>query len=118
VKRPRIRRRIVVGGLVVVVAVVLALLALDRPSAISGFRIADDRTLVVTSIEGPGALTRVSSVVETPTTVTVTVSSILFRPGPGTDEGVPVESVVRLRDPINGRAVVDGSSGQPVLQTP
>jgi hypothetical protein len=73
--------------------------------------------LVAGTVTGQGAWTRVTSVTETPSTVTITVSSFLFQIGPGTAVGIPVESVVKLRDPITGRTVVDGSSGLPVVRT-
>ena len=106
----------------IVVAVVLLLVAsavrlLDGASWIYYYRVVDDRTLAVGTTTGRGAWTRVSSVVETPTTVTITVSSFLLQLGAGTGAGVPVESIVKLRDPIGSRSVIDGSSGQPVVRT-
>jgi hypothetical protein len=96
---------------VAIAAVALGVLALDRPSALYGYRVVDERTLAVMSTEGPGAWTRVGSVVETPSSVTVTIRSVLVRLLPGTAEGIPVRSVIALRDPVDGRQVIDGSSG-------
>ena len=103
-------------GIVLVLAVA-AVRALDSASWIFYYRVVDDRTLVVGTVEGPGAWTRVTSVAETESTVTINVSSVLFRPGPGTAEGIPVETVVNLRDPIGGRTVIDGSGSTSVPRT-
>jgi hypothetical protein len=101
----------------VLVLVVAAARALDRPSWITYYRVVDDHALIVGTWEGRGAWTRVTNVAETTATVTVTVSSWLIQLGPGTDDAVPVETVVTLRDPIGRRTVVDGSSGQAVGRT-
>jgi len=114
---PRLRRRWIVIGVVLVV-LFATYRALDRPSWIYYYRVGDDdRTLVVGMSEGPNAWTRVTNVSETPTTVTITVSSILIQLGPGAAYAVPVERAVKLTDPIGSRTVVDGSSGQPVRRT-
>ena len=110
------------GRMVVVVAIVLllavvAVRALDSPSSISYFRAIDEHTLVVGTAAGPGAWTRVTSVVETPSTVTVTVSSLFVRLGPGTSEAVLVESSATLHDALANRTVIDGSSGLAVQRT-
>ena len=113
----RLARRWVVVVAIGLVLAVLAVRSLDSPSWISYYRVVDERTLVVGTVAGPGAWTRVTSVIETPSTVTVTVSSLFVRVGPGTAEGVPVESTVTLHDPIAGRTVMDGSSRLPVQRT-
>jgi hypothetical protein len=113
---PRLRRRWI-AVLVVLVLVVLAVRALDSASWIYYYRVIDDRTLIVGTVEGPGAWTRVTSIIETPSTITITVSSFLIRLGPGTSEGIPIESVANLTDPIGTRTVLDGSSGLPVIRT-
>ena len=110
------RRWIVVVAIVIGLAAV-AVRSLDSPSWISYYRVVDERTLVVGTVAGPGAWTRVTSVFETPSTVTITVSSLLVRLGPGTSEAVPVESTATLHDPIASRTVIDGSSGLPVQRT-
>ena len=51
-------------------------------------------TLVVGTVTGPGAWTRVTSVTESPSTVTITVSSLLVQLGPGAAVGVPAKSTV------------------------
>ena len=114
---PRLRRRWVVLAVVVLVIGAAAVRSLDSASWISYYRVLDEHTVVLGTDTGPGAWTRVTSVVETPSTVTITVSSFLVQLGPGTAVGVPVESTATLRDPIASRIVIDGSSGLPVQRT-
>ena len=99
---------------VVLFLAVAAVRLLDRGSAMYYYRVIDDRTLAVGTIEGTHAWTRVTSVVETPTTVRITVNSINIQLGPGTAVGIPVESIVTVRDPVGDRIVVDGTSGSVV----
>src|SRR5690242_3269643 len=89
------RRAWIVLALAVVSAVAAARL-LDQPAPIAYYRVVDDRTIVVGADSGPGAWVRVTSVIETPAAVTISMSSFLFRPGPGTAEAVPYESTVTL----------------------
>jgi hypothetical protein len=96
---------------VVLVLAVAAVRLLDSGSAIFYYRVIDDRTLVVGTIEGTHAWTRVTSVTETPSTVTITVSSLRIQLFAGTAVGIPVETVVNLREPLADRIVVDGTSG-------
>jgi hypothetical protein len=113
---PRLRRRWIAVAVVLVV-LVAAVRLLDSASWIYYYRVVDDQTLVVGTITGPGAWTRVTNVTETPATVTIIVSSLLIQFGPGTAVSVPVESFAKLHDPIGTRTVIDGSSGVPVLRT-
>jgi hypothetical protein len=114
---PRLWRRWVAVVAVVLVLAVAAVHSLDSPSWIYYYRVVDERTLIVGTSAGPGAWTRVTSVIETPSTVTITVSSLVVQLGPGTAVGVNAESTAKLRDPIAGRTVIDGSSGLPVQRT-
>jgi hypothetical protein len=112
--RPPTRRRreaTVAIALAVAVLAVLAVRALDSPSRLDYYRIVDDRTLVVGTDVGPGSWTRVTSIVETPSTITIAVGSFLIQPGPGAAEAVPLELTVDLGDPISARTVVDASTG-------
>jgi hypothetical protein len=113
---PRVRRRWITVA-VVLLLVIVAVRLLDGASWIYYYRVVDDRTLVVGTITGPGAWTRVTSVTETPATVEITVNSLVVQLGPGTAVGVPVESFAMLHDPIGSRTVIDGSSGLPVPRT-
>lgn len=112
----RLRRRWVAVALVVVLVVLVfvAYRLLDSATWIDYYRPLDDRTVAVGTTSGPGAWTRVTSVTETTTTVTITVSSLFVQLGPGTAAGVTYESVATLQDPLGGRTVIDGSSGLPV----
>lgn len=80
------------------------------------YRVVDQQIVVIGTITGAGAWTRVTGVTETPSTVTITVSSLLA-PLPGSAAGNGLEFVLKLREPIAGRAVVDGSSGLRVRWT-
>jgi len=111
---PRVRRRWVVVALVVLLLAAVSYRLLDSPTWIYYYRILDDRTLLAGTTAGPGAWVRVTDVVETPSTVTITVRSLDIQLGPGTAEGVDYESVANLHEPLGGRTVVDGSSGLPV----
>lgn len=113
---PRWRRRWIAVA-VILVLVVTAVRLLDGALWIYYYRVTDDRTLVVGTVTGPVAWTRVTSVSETPSTVTITVSSLSIQLGPGTALGYPVESVAKLHDPIGSRTVIDGSNGLPVQRT-
>jgi hypothetical protein len=109
--RLRARWRRLVVAAVVLVLLVASIRALDGSLSIYYYRVVDDQTLAVGTVTGHGAWTRVTGLTETPTTVTITVSSLLFQPWPGTAVGVPVESEVKLRDRIGDRTVIDGNSG-------
>lgn len=112
----RVRRRWIAVA-VLLILVIATVRLLDGSSWVYYYRVVDDRTLVVGTITGPGAWTRVTSVTETPATITITVGSLLIQLGAGTAVGIPVESDARLHDPIGIRTVIDGSSGLPVLRT-
>ena len=115
-RKPRHGRRWLVV-VVVLLLLVAAFRALDGASWIYYYRVVDDRTLVVGTVTGPRAWTRVTSVIETPTTVTITVNSLVVQIGGGTAVGISVESTATLHDRIGSRSVIDGSSGQPVKRT-
>jgi len=100
--------------LLVVVVGAIAYSLLDKPNAIDYYRLADDSTLCLGSTSGPGANVRVTSVVETSQSVTIIVKGFDVALGPSTGVGYLYESVAQLRDPLNGREVIDGSDGQSV----
>ncbi|MGZ6258857.1 MAG: hypothetical protein ACXWQ6_10315 [Candidatus Limnocylindrales bacterium] len=109
-KLPKVRRRWIV--LAIVVALVFtAYRMLDARSMILYYRVVDPQTLMVGTTEGAGAWTRVTSVVETSSTVTITVTSFWVQIGASTEMAYFVESVAHLQQPLAGRAVIDGSTG-------
>ncbi|MGA3057309.1 MAG: hypothetical protein ABSE70_04630 [Candidatus Limnocylindrales bacterium] len=115
------RRRWIVLATILFVAFCLigmaacTILVTDRAVRIEYYRVVDEHTLVVGAETENRSWTRVTSVVETTTTVTITVRAL---PPPitlGVDgAGQGLELIVKLRDPIGSRTVVDGSRGQVV----
>ena len=108
--------------LVVVVVLVLVVVAtihfLDRPNSIEFYRLIDQQTIGLETSAGPGSWTRVTSLVETPSSVTVIVSTIEISFGPGADVRGFVEATAKLSSPLGDRVVVDGSSGQTLKPAP
>jgi hypothetical protein len=110
---PKVRPRWIV--LTIVVAVLFTTYRLlDPHTYIYGYRVIDEHTLGVETGSGPGAWVRVTSVVETPTTVTTVVSNFFFQLGPSTGVGIGYESDATLQDPLGSRTVIDGSDGHAV----
>lgn len=96
---------------VLLALVLLCVRALDHPIPIAAYRVIDEQTLVV-AVSGNGNWgTRVTSVEESPTTVTVSAAKFHFQPGPGTASAIPMELIVHLQAPLGSRHVVDGSTG-------
>lgn len=120
-KVPKPRRRWIVLSTILFVVFCLigmaacTILVTDHVVRIDYYRVVDQKTLVIGAETDNTSWTRVTSVVETATTVTITVRAL---PPPitlGVDGGGQgIEFLVRLRDPIGSRTVVDGSSGQAV----
>ncbi len=94
------------------------ILVTDRAVRIDYYRVVDEHTLVVGSETDNDSWTRVTSAVETATTVTITVRE-LPAPirGPGTGGGGGLELIVKLRDPLGSRTVIDASRGEAVAFT-
>jgi hypothetical protein len=78
--------------------------------SIAGYRVVDNRTIVVTVVVPPGSWTRVARVVETPLAVRVTVDTMPL-PHLGTPSGGPVveEVPVVLSSDLGPRTVADGA---------
>lgn len=115
IPKPRRRWIVLLTILFVVVGLVVgSILGSDRAVWIFYYRVVDQQTLVIGAETDNTSWTRVTSVVETATTVTITVRGLEapIRNGAGTGQGI--EFIVKLRDPIGSRTVVDGSSGQVV----
>jgi hypothetical protein len=95
-----------------------SILETDRAVRIDYYRVVDQHTLVVgAETDTSSWTTRVTSAVETATTVTITVREL---PSPiwiGAGGGQGLELIVKLHDPIGSRTVVDGSSGEVVAFT-
>jgi hypothetical protein len=107
------------AAVVVVVVLLVALAAeavLDRPWDIETYRVVDDSTLVLTTSSGWLDWTRVTSVSETPTSVTIAMKSLRL-PLPGTG-GPATDFTVQLASPLDNRTVIDASTGQDVFQRP
>jgi len=112
--RQRVKRWVVIALSATAIVVVLAVIgykALDQPSHIYYYRVADEQHLVLGTISGRGANVRVTDVVETPETVTITVSTFLLEFGATSGVGYPYESEAALSAPLGNRSVIDGSSG-------
>ena len=116
-RRQRVKRWVVIAVSAAAIVVVLGVIgykALDQPSWIYYYRVADEQHLLVGTISGPGANVRVTDVVETSQTVTITVSTFLLEFGAVSGVGYPYESEATLSAPLGSRSVIDGSSGEPV----
>lgn len=109
------RRWIVATGVVVAAAALFAVS--DRADPLDYYRPVGDRIIVVGTITGRGTWTRVSSVTETPTSVVVAVRSFHIPFVPASGVGIPIEFVLTLAAPLDGRTVVDASTGAAVRQT-
>jgi hypothetical protein len=94
--------------------VVASILGSDRAVRIDYYRVVDQQTLVIGAEIDNHTWTRVTSLVETATTVTITVRELQAPIRGGAGGGQGLELIVKLRDPIGSRTVVDGSRGQVV----
>lgn len=95
----------------VAVATGLYLFWFDRPIPIMFYRHLDDRTIAL-DVDDGSAWDRVESVVETDTTVTVRLRSLIIPTIPS-PAGLArtVEVVVTLEKPLGDRELIDGYSG-------
>ena len=121
---PRSRRRWIVPSTILIVVFCLigttacTVLATDRAMPIDYYRVVDQHTIVVgAETDSSSWTTRVTSVVEAAATVTVTVRELPSPLWNGAGGGQGIEFVVKLRDPLGSRTVVDGSSGEVVAFT-
>jgi len=111
---PRVTRTLAILVLAVLAIAAGAELLLDKPSSIDVYRVVDQRTLVLVTHSGWLDWTRVTSVVETPTSVTIQLKDFrwdFFLPGTG---GQPTDFTVTLSAPLGDRQVIDASTGQPI----
>ncbi len=105
----------------VVLAVLAGLLLLgrwlDRSQPIQSYRVVDDRTIAVEVDASSPQWTRISAVTETSDRVIVSVASFIFPwPQPEAGVGRSEELLVTLRQPLSGRLVIDGYTGDTVDQ--
>jgi len=114
---PKVRRRWVVL-VVLIVLVIASIRALDRTMPIQNYQVVDQQTLAVWTTGGPGSWTRITSVVETPSSITIVVSTLPIPFVPSSDMGSFLELTVRLNSLLGNRVVVDGSSGQTLTLAP
>jgi hypothetical protein len=91
----------------------VALLSGTSAAPVQSYRVVDPQTIVVVVGGAPHGWTRVSGVAESASTVAVSAQTTTWLPGPGTANLELVELTVRLAQPLNGRAVTDGT-GQAV----
>ncbi len=112
-KIPTIRRRWFVLGVVVILALI-AIRLLDQPLRLESYQALDDETVAVMGYGAPYSWPRVTSVTETDSTVTITVNAITLQLGPGTSVATRLYVPVYLGEPLEGRTVIDGSTGQEV----
>jgi hypothetical protein len=110
----RSRFRFLVGFVVVAVVVALALRQLDRPQPIYAYRVIDARTIGIETETGSAMWSRVTSVTETESSVTVTVSAFGGLPS---NTGQTTELRVELKAPLGDRSVIDGTTGKAVAVT-
>jgi hypothetical protein len=109
------RRRLLVAA-IAIVALLVAVKSLDRAQPVHFYRVIDDRTIGVEAESGPASWTRVTSVTETETSVTIKVSSLAVSLT-GSEAPRPTELEVTLAAPLGDRAVIDGTTGATMQST-
>ncbi len=113
ISRPKLGLMFMIVVVIGTGLVIGAIAASGGAVRIDYYRVVDPHTLVIGAETGKGEWTRVASVVETSSTVTITVRS-LRSPLPQGGSGLGIEFVVNLAKPIGSRTVVDGSRSQVV----
>jgi hypothetical protein len=106
------RRRLVVAAVAVALVIVALRLAITTVDPV-GYRVIDDFNVAVQVIGGHPTWRAATSVEETSSTVTVGVSEMWLRLGPGFDDTISY-LVVRLNDPLGTRTLVDAATGSPI----
>ena len=111
------RRRWVVAASLFAVLVVLGLyyVANNHTDQIEGYRVINERTILIEVGGPPSSWTRVTQVTETSSQVRITVESLDLTPGPSLASLKRFEFTVQLAQPLGDRVVVDGESN-PVPQ--
>jgi hypothetical protein len=109
------RRRLLVVAAVALVGVGAIRLAVT-PTFVGGYRVIDDSTIALQVIGVSPTWRAVTLETETPSEVTVGVSEISLRFGPGFGDERTAYVVVALRDPLGNRQVIDASTGAAIAQ--
>jgi hypothetical protein len=117
-KRPGLRRRWVVLGLVIIVTLAAVLRLLYQPLELQSYQVVDPQNIKVVGFGAETAWTRVAGVNETDTSVTISGDALSFEPFPHTDAGYRIEVPVHLSSPLGNKEVIDGSTGFPITQSP
>jgi hypothetical protein len=109
----------VVALILVAILAFAAYKVLNSTAFIDHYCVADEQTLMLGVTSGPGADVHLSDLVETATTVTVTVIAVYFSP-PLPQSGVGYLYVVEahLAQPLGNRLVIDSSTGMTVARIP
>lgn len=87
----------------------VVLLSGTSAAPVQSYRVVDPQTIVVVVGGAPHGWTRVTAVAESASTVAVSAQTTTWLPGAGTANLELVELTVRLAQPLDGRAVTDGS---------
>ena len=105
------RSWLLAGSLLAALAVFAVGFWLLRPGSdpliVDYYRVSDENTLVIGTTAGDGEETRITAVVETSDSVTITAQTFRFMFGPMSSIGRPVELVVELDRPLGDRGVFD-----------
>ena len=116
--RSRFASRWGVNLAILIVGTLVGLQIHGRETRIESYRLdADGRPVVMNSSGGPLRWNRIAEVEESDVSVTVTVRTAV-PPVPMADIGIPAELIVPLDAPLGDRAVIDGSTGEPVPEAP
>lgn len=111
----RIRRRWLALGLVVVL-VVGAIRLLDQLLRLESYRVLDDQTLALALVAYGASYSwmHVTGVAETDQTVTISVNAFTLQLGPSTALAARRYIPVYLSEPLAGRTVIDGTTGEEI----
>lgn len=107
-----------VALVVVVVVLIVSVRLLDSSLRLDSYEPLGPQAIVVARTGAPGAWVHVTDIEQGASTVTVNVNVFTFEPGPHTNVGYPLGAVVYLSSPLDGRTIIDGSTGQPVPLSP
>ena len=104
------RRRLAIAAIVLLVVLGGLRLAVTQ-TYVHGYRLVDDYNIALLVTGANPTWRAVTELQETPTEVTVRISEMSLRLGPGSGDERPGEVAITLRDPLGTRRVVDASTG-------